>query len=216
MAENNIAWRRFPLYDYVRYPTAGTTQITFFNVPLGGTDPVSSAGKTMEQTNVQKSGQLGYPFVIHQLRLDVRLLPKARQPSAIAALTRYTTNDITDAANALTNLLGQGNLNIKIGQKSYYDINQPFRMAPAGFGVDLVSTTGAGASAPDQAVWVQQPQCKPYALTPSQFVAADQIISMTIDFPNATSPALTALIASADPKLEIGLILDGYAGFVVQ
>ena len=216
MAENNIAWRRFPLYDYVRYATAGTNQITFFNVPLGGTDPVSTLGKTMEQTNVQKSGQLGYPFVIHQMRLDVRLLPKTRQPSAISSLTRYTTNDITDVANAITNLLGQGNLNIKIGQKSYYDINQPFKMAPAGFWTDFTSTTGAGASAPDQAVWVQQPQSKPYALTPSQFIAADQIIQMTVDFPNANSPALTGLIASADPRLEIGLILDGYAGFLVQ
>jgi hypothetical protein len=208
---NNVQWKRFPLYDYIRYPAAGTTSLTFFSVPLGGTDPVSSSAKTFEQTNVQKSGQLGYPFVIHQFRLDVRLLPKTRQPAAISALTDYVWDDVGDAASALENLLGQGVLNFKIGQKSYFDINKPFRTCKSGFGVSLPSDAGAAG-----AVHVQQAEGKPYAVTPPQYVAPDQIITVTVDFFNATSPALTGLIAGADPRLEVGLILDGYAGFAVQ
>lgn len=208
---NNIQWKRFPLYDYIRYTTAGTTSLTFFSVPLGGTDPVSSTAKTFEQTNVQKSGQLGYPFVIQQIRTDVRLLPKNRQLAGISGLTDYVWDDIGDAASALENLLGQGVLNFKIGQKSYYDINKPFRACPSGFGVCITSDAGAAS-----AVHVQQPQAKPYAMTPPQYIGADQIITVSIDFPNATSPALTALIAGVDPRLEVGIILDGYAGFAVQ
>lgn len=208
---NNIQWKRFPLYDYIRYPAAGTTSLTFFSVPLGGTDPVSSSAKTFEQTNVQKSGQLGYPFVIQQIRTDVRLLPKNRQPAGISALTDYVWDDIGDAAEAINNLLSQGVLNFKIGQKAYYDINKPFMKCTAGFGVDITSEAGAAGT-----VHVQQPQSKPYAMTPPQYIGADQIITVSIDFANATSPALTALIASADPRLEVGIILDGYAGFAVQ
>lgn len=208
---NNVQWKRFPLYDYVRYPTAGTTSLTFYSVPLGSTDPNSSLAKTMEQTNVQKSGQLGYPFVIHQFRLDVRLLPKARQHADILALNDYVWDDIGDAADALSNLLGQGVLNFQIGQKSYFDINKPFRSCPSGFGVNIVSNSGAAGT-----VHVQQNLGKPYAVTPPQYVAPDQIISVTVDFYNATSPALTNLIASVSPRLEIGLILDGYAGFNIQ
>lgn len=208
---NNIQWKRFPLYDFIRYPTAGTTSLTFFSVPLGGTDPVSSSAKTMEQTNVQKSGQLGYPFVIHQFRMDVRLLPKTRQPAAISALADYVWDDIGDAATALQNLLGQGVLNFKIGQKSYFDINKPFRACPPAYGVDIVSDSGAAGT-----VHVQPNLGKSYAVTPPQYIGADQIITVTVDFANATSPALTGLIAATDPRLEIGLILDGYAGFAVQ
>lgn len=208
---NNVQWKRFPLYDYIRYAPAGSSSLTFFSVPLGGTDPVSSAAKTMEQTNVQKSGQLGYPFVVHQFRLDVRLLPKTRQPAAISALTDYVWDDIGDVGEALENLLGQGVLNISIGQKSYFDVNKPFRACKSGFGVNITSEAGAAGT-----VHVQQAIGQPYAVTPPQYIAPDQILTVTVDFPNANSPALTGLIAASDPRLEIGLILDGYAGFNVQ
>ena len=211
MANEQVQWKRFPLYDYIRYPVAGTTSLSFFNVPLGGTDPVSSAAKTLEQTNVQKSSQLGYPFVIHQFRLDMRLLPKARQHATVLALTDYVWDDIGDVAEELENLLGQGVLNFKIGQKTYYDVNKPFRYCPAGFGVSITSEAGAADT-----VHVQAPASKPYALTPPQYIESDQIITVSVDFANATSPALTGLIASQDARLEVGLILDGYAGFAVQ
>jgi hypothetical protein len=68
---------RQPYYDTVRYQTAGTTQIAFFTVPIGGTDPVGSNQKTLEQTNLVKSGSLGQIFfVLTQIRCYVNLVPE--------------------------------------------------------------------------------------------------------------------------------------------
>jgi len=42
------------------------------------------------------------------------------------------------------------------GKKTYFDIEQPFRFCPTGFGVDIISTTGFGAAnVTNSSVWQQ-------------------------------------------------------------
>jgi len=59
-----------PLYDRNTVATSGTTQLNFFQVPLGGTPPGGAAPKTQVQTNMDQGGSLPYPknFEIHAIR----------------------------------------------------------------------------------------------------------------------------------------------------
>jgi len=59
-----------PLYDRNTAGTSGTTQMNYFQVPLGGTAPGSAVPKTQVQTNMDQGGSLPYPknFEIHALR----------------------------------------------------------------------------------------------------------------------------------------------------
>lgn len=62
---------RQPQYDFIRYPTAGTTSISFLNVALGNTDPNSSLAKTLEQTNLSKPRSFGQNYFILDRKSNV-------------------------------------------------------------------------------------------------------------------------------------------------
>src|SRR6267154_2508709 len=54
-----------PFYDYQTYPTAGTTQILFFQVPTG------QSSKTLGDTNMTLAGQMPSPttFLIDNIQV---------------------------------------------------------------------------------------------------------------------------------------------------
>src|SRR5579885_1211845 len=58
-----------PLYDQNTVATSGTTQLNYFQVPLGGT--AGGVLKTQVNTNMDQGGSLPYPknFEIHAIRL---------------------------------------------------------------------------------------------------------------------------------------------------
>lgn len=60
-----------PLYDRNTVATSATTQLNFFQVPLGGTPPGGAEAKTQVSTNMDQGGSLPYPknFEIHAIRL---------------------------------------------------------------------------------------------------------------------------------------------------
>ena len=60
-----------PLYDRNTVATAGTGQLNFFQVPLGGTAAGAVVAKTQVETNMDQGGSLPYPknFEIHAIRL---------------------------------------------------------------------------------------------------------------------------------------------------
>lgn len=214
--------QRWCFYDYIRYPTAGTTQLTFFANALGATDPVSNLGKTAEQTNVSKSRSFGQVyFIIQQIRSHIHFLPKARQVSGISSDADLLFNALNPMWNAINNLSGQGVLTIKIGQKEYFDVEQPFRFCPPGFGIELYKHASSYVQADSDAQqswwWQQSPDPKDvYSMTPPQMIEPEQTIEVTIDFPNGVSPALTSLVNSVNPAVDIGLIFDGYIARPVQ
>ena len=204
-------FHRWSFYDYVRYPTAGGTQLTFFSIPLGGTDPNSSLGKTMEQTNVPKARSFGQVyFFVQQIRTHLHVLAKNRQHATISGDADVITSTYSDMMNALLNLSGQGVLNFPIGSKHYFDIVKPFETCPPGFGVNI-SQHASSASAADRYLFQQSNKLDDvYSVTPAQMIEPEQTVEITIDFPNATSPALTGLVNAVDPRLDVGVILDGY------
>ena len=221
----NLQIQRYTYYDYVRYNNAGATSIRFFSIPLGGTDPTSTTSKTLEQTNVKRSGEFEYPFIISQIKTDIMILPAGavgstftRQPAAITNLVDLNTSQQGYGApngvyTALYNLAGTGVLNISFGQKQYFDIEQPFKFCPRGFGltIDQISANGPGAF-PGLTLRTGQSQDPRdvYIVTPPVLVERNQTIEATIDFPNGVSPAIPAL-AGQNTNVDIGLILDGFA-----
>lgn len=211
---------RFVFYDYVDYPTAGTTEIQFFAQPMGSTDTYNSSKvKTLEQCNFPESRSFGrVGFRMRQIRTHIRVKPKARQVSAISTATNAITSGYGALMEKLFNLSLQGVLLINIGQKEFWDIGQPFLTCPPGFGPTILDFGGqkTNASSNSQALWYQQDPCSKsvYSVDPEQLIEAGQTFSARIVFDNAASPALTNIYPNtsggATPQVEIGLMFEGY------
>lgn len=211
---NNWQMSRWCFYDYIRYTVAGVNTLDFFAVALGQSDPVSATAKTLEQTNVTKTRSFGQVyFILQQIRTHIHLLPKQRQHATWIADPNATYREASDYYKPMYNILNQGVLNIKIGQKDYFDIPQPFRLCPPGFGVDVHQSSVAGgvADSADNFWWQQSDEPKDvYNVTPPQMIEPEQNLEVRINFDNANSPALTAAVLGIDPKVDIGVIFEGY------
>lgn len=212
---------RQPMYDYVRYNDAGVTSQSFFSVPLGNTDPVSALPKTLEQTNMNKPGSIGQNyFIAQEIRCDARLLPKGRQASALSSDTDLLSTTITNAASKFTELLRRGVLTWVIGDKTFQVIQRPFVECPPGFGVDHIHHAYrmlAGVIGEPTIFVTANPHRKNvWALTPPQLIEPEQTFTMRIDYPDGTSPVFTSLVNSADIRLELGILLDGYIARAAQ
>lgn len=206
----NWQTHRWQFYDYVRYNVAGVSQLQFFVNPQGAADPVSTNGKSLEETNCPKARSFGQVyFVIQQIRTHIDLLPKSRQATGIKDQNNLIGNLWSPTMKTLERLSHQGVLNIKIGQKDYYDIDQPFINCPPGFGPQITQHASYANTSPS--VWFLQSDRlgDVYNVTPPQMIEPEQTIDLTIDFPNANSPAI-AQVNSTDVRLNIGVILDGY------
>lgn len=217
---SNLQIQRYTYYDYVRYNTAGVTSLRFFSIPLGGTDPTSTLSKTLEQTNLKRSGEFEYPFIISQIKTDIFILPYSRQNAAIQAVTDLNTSAQGYGApngvyTATYNLASTGLLNISFGQKQYFDIEQPFKFCPRGFGLSvdqITANTPAPGTFPALTLRTGQSQDPRdvYIVTPPVLVERNQTIEATIDFPQGTSPTIPTIAGQA-VNIDIGLILDGFA-----
>lgn len=203
------AMHRWSYYDYVRLTNAGVNSLSFFAVAVGGTDPVSNAAKTREQTNAEKTRSFGQVYyVIQQVRTHVHVLPKNRQLAGIADDADVITTTYSAMMPELMQLAGMGVLRIQIAAKQYFEINQPFKFAPPGMGVEICQHASAQTT---EAMWWQQSPCLGdcYPLTPPQLIEPEQTFEANIEFPNANTPTIPT-VSSAAPRIDIGLIFDGY------
>lgn len=206
--------QRWQFYDYIRYPAAGTTQLRFFSIALGGTDPVSTLAKTLEQTNLSKGASFGQVyFIIQQIRTHAFFLPKSRQNATIAADADVIYTTMSDAMSKFNELMRDGVLNISILAKKYFDIERPLVTAPPGFGLTIYQHASSFLAAfPRAGIWAtQNPNASSvYDCNPPQVVEPEQSFEVTLDYPNSLSPVFTGLVDSVDPRIDIGVIFDGY------
>jgi len=208
---------RWSFYDYVQLNPLGDTQLQFFNVPVGGTDPnIAGFTKTYEDTNLQEVRSFGrINFLVKQIRVHIRILAKNRQVAGIAALASAVSNDYTALANYLVQFSQLGVLLITLGQKEYWDIPQPLITCPAGFGLDLIRQgANTAAVSPAESAWLQSASNAEsiYTVQPEQLIEAGQTFNAKIQYDNANYPALTNLMTGGTltPKVQIGLIFDGF------
>lgn len=222
---------RYFFYDYVRVPTGGTSQLQFFRVPAGANDPnVTGVQKTIEQTNVPKSTSFGQNyFALSAIRTHVNLLPKNRQPAAIAASTRAVSRGYSGryegTMQTIYNFLNQGTLEIGFGDKQYLTLERPFVNVPPGAGVEIGSISGNYpatnvATGPNKytALWTQQ-SIDPrniFVVSPTLIIEPEQTINVAVNFYGANSPAFTNTFIVDDtptyatPNIEVGCVFDGY------
>jgi hypothetical protein len=211
LARYNV--RRQPYYDFIRYPVAGTTELSFMVNPLGSVDPVSGLQKTIEETNVTRTAELPQNFILTQIRMDAYILPKNRQASAIQAVgDLYNSNKLVAVQAALLNLAGQGVLRIGFGDKEYFTIEKPIRKCPPGYGVEIWQLPGSN---PGQTSLLQNLAVRPssnpldvWNVTPIVFIEKSQTIAARLVFPDGVSPTIPQ-VASADVAVNIGLTFDG-------
>jgi hypothetical protein len=210
---------RFQYYDYVRLNPTGTNRLTFFSNPIGAVDPISTLSKTLEETNIRRSGELDERFAIMQVRTSIDVLPIKRQPTAIAALPGPAVQSLTSTYQALRNLNFQGVLSVNFGQKNFIQIEQPFQTCPPGYGPSIrtLSAVGAAGFAPVSQFTAQSVDPRDvYVMDPAIFVEKGQTFGATIDFYMNNSVTLPIVTGTDRAAVNIGVILDGYVIRPVQ
>lgn len=213
--------QRWQYYDYVRLNVAGVNRLTFMSNPLGSVDPVGLNPKTLEETNLRRSGELDLPFVIMQIKTAIQVLPAARQAGGVSAVTNLiAAGGLTPVMRALRNMANLGVLNVSFGQKNYFQIEQPFQKCPPGYGPAIVNygatDTGTGTFMPASMWYTASVDPRDvYAVTPPVFIEKSQTLEATIDFYLANTPVIPQ-IGGADVEVQVGLIFDGYVVRPVQ
>lgn len=212
-------------YDFVRLNPAGTNQVSFFSNPIGATDPIATTSKTLEQTNSVKAASFGQEFfALTQIRTYAGFLPKVRQPATFAAATSVIYQGYTSLANSamerMNELIHRGVLNVKFAQKLYYQIQQPFLTAPAGFGIDVSSAGAAKLAAAivkdNYFIRSDNRAQSVYNVDPIQIIEPEIQVEVTIDFPDGVTPVFTNTAVlddnttTATPNIEVAVIFDGY------
>jgi len=224
--------QKWSFYDFIRYPAAGTTELNFFAIAQGGIDPVSGLSKTLEETTCPKTRSFGnVTFVLEQIRLVLHTLPKQRQPASVLAQNVIFNSDGYSALdNMKVSLAGNGVLYIKIGQKDYFDIPQPFLKCPPARGVNIIQhaaskQAGAAAEVGIKSMIFQQSTKREdvYKLTPKQVIEPEQTFEVKIQFPAGNSPAVPFILQTVvnnptgiQPYMNIGLFFDGYIARNIQ
>ncbi len=207
----NLRWQQ---YDYARYNPAGISSLSWFTVPQGGVDPVSSLPKTAEQTNLTASGTFGQVgMLIQQIRLHALILPLGRQVATIKNDADVLWTTMSNMMSKYLELLRRGTLQIFIQNKEFFTIARPFLRCPPGFGV-TIQQHGASYISGFTAfsIWVQQsPKSDDiFDLNPPQFIEPNQTFQAQLNYFDGTGPVFTGLVDSVDPAIDVGLIFDGY------
>lgn len=216
---NQLQIQRWQYWDYIRLAPLGTNRLTFFSNPIGSVDPIGGNAKTLEETNVRRSGELDLPFVIMQVKTVIEILPKQRQPAAIIALADGIIQQLTPVHRVLRNMANLGVLSIDFGQKNTFQIEQPFQKCPPGYGPSIRSiggTAAAGPAAQESLYYSQSMDPRDvYVVSPPVFVEKGQTFQTVIDFFLINTPAIP-VVAAATPLVQVGIVLDGYVVRPVQ
>lgn len=209
--------QRWPFYDQVRYPAAGTVALPLMQIPVGSVDPNSGLGKTTEQTNITMPGSFGNVYyIINQIRTLAHLIPHGRQHATIIADADVIYTTYTNCMDKLLELQRRGVLTFSIGFKEQLQVQSPFLRAPAGFGIDInqhsSSFVAGGAVFTKAACWVtnDNDEANCWNQTPPQIIEPNQQFALRIDWPDGLGPVFTNLVDGVSPAVDIQIIFDGY------
>lgn len=204
------------LFDFQIYPTAGTTQMTFFAQPKGQGNSSSpgNAGnvKTYADTNMELAGQLPSPqaFIAESIEI-VTFAGSSTAANTFATVTPMefstTAAATVDASINDVNAIGvAGWLDLYIGSKTY------LRDAPLGafppktfLALDAaVALQGNGQTVTSTMATIANAKWsgRPYYLDPPITLRATQNFNITLNWP-------VAVATPSGFNARIGVILDG-------
>lgn len=160
-----------PIYDRKNYPAAGTFELIYFSIPVGGTDTLIRAGaaasvtKTRRDTNLEQQGVIPTKaFKIHGFSLC--FIPVQQAASATGVSGAASTPSILDD---MMRLMYGGFMEFRIVDKPYLYL--PLHKIPAtgvlrgtafaagipAGGIASVSAGGPGTGAPRDIYWIGIP-----------------------------------------------------------
>jgi hypothetical protein len=130
---NRYEQSRATLYDGLVYPAAGTTQLSFFSVPIGqGVSVLGAGAKNLSDTNLTLAGQLPstQKFLIERIALKVQ--PSTPSNNASIIDPAYLGAPIQfDPINDVWYILRSGNLTLTLANKVYVQ-EAPLDVFPPG------------------------------------------------------------------------------------
>ena len=181
-----------PLYDSVTYPAAGSTQLTFFALPIGqGTTsaPSATGTKTEADTNLTNAGLLPAGNSFYCTGIEFHFLPGVTPANGPGAdnLVGLFWNDVWTFAKA-------GWARFRIQNRDYIVDGPAMNFPPSSrlAGVaSVTSTLTSGASTMDQINYAAVAGV-PYHIVPT-YITSNQAFTVQLNYPAAVAlPSNTA------------------------
>jgi hypothetical protein len=207
---------RWQWYSYVTYPSAGSTQLTFFGQVAG------QAGVTLQDTNLPKAGSFGQThFQLKSISTDIQIA--ANDVDGFTRANQASLDTRALASDYLGGFVQAGVLNFSVGARPFATIVKPFQYAPPpGSPLDLDNSyvnqisaapiPAAGAAQVSGVPWVTQTKMRSnvYFTDPNILIEAEQQFTVTLDFPSGVVPVLaTNVVNDSTNPLKVGVIFDG-------
>lgn len=202
LSDWDVIWD--PLYDFVVYPSAGATQLSFFSTPQGqGTTsaPGASGSKTLADTNMDTSSQLGKGNQFYVTGLEMLFFPSnpiGDGGLGISAVGAFVNNVYNVGKSGVVTLeVGSGRTYIQQGPLQLFPPSTRLAIAAA------LASTGNTAVATsvgeiNYATWSGEV----YTIVPL-LLDANQTFTFKV-----TWPAVVAAASGADHRM--GARLRGY------
>jgi hypothetical protein len=111
---------RQSLYDSQQYVAAGSTNLSFFNIPLGqGTSWTGTGAKNLEDTNMQLAGQLPQNNAMLVQSIEVEFWPVTPTVAADMPSINVTPSVVYPTINDVYIFRRAGSLIFNVGNKQY-------------------------------------------------------------------------------------------------
>lgn len=210
--QSEIVRQRF--YDYQLYPTAGVTQMSFFQAPIGQgitTAPGGTVGtgKTLFDTNLELGGTLpsGKAFMIESI--EVLFFPGSVNTAQTYTLQAVSTSAAVAAAaqlaqlNDVNSFYQSGMLELNILSKNYLRETPLIAFPPKTyFSLDAALASNSATTFSLNAVNMRAAG-RPYYIDPTIALQPSVNFEVLLRFP-------AAVATPSGFNARVGLILDGY------
>jgi len=189
---------RQPLYDSQVYPTAGGTQLTFFQQPVGAgitsaLGAVVSSGKTYADTNMVLPGQLPNGIAFQAESVEVNFLPGKSAaantflPADISAFAVAAAATVLGSANDVGTIMQSGWLELNILAKNYLR-DQPLMKFPPKCSIDLSAAVASNSATVGEAGQVfTKAVGRPYYLEPKVTIQPTMNFEVVLKWPGAVA-----------------------------
>lgn len=209
--QQDIIWN--PLYDFLAYPSAGSTLFTFFATAQGaGTSSAPGAGavaKTAYDTNLTINNQLTMGNAFYGVRSETLFYPgvsNAALPLAVLPGRANVPTTVGIFANDVWSVLNGGLKTLAIGTDRKYINDGPLSMFPpvtrlamqAALAGDAITTAG-------QEICYAAASGEPYRLV-DIYIQSNQQFTLTYGY----------AAAIPTPSQQIGRIGERWGGYLIR
>lgn len=167
-----------PLYDSQLYPAAGTGQMTFFQVPVGG----GATAKTLSNTNMKSAGQMPSPQSFLIKEISIQWYPGQTTSAPVQGPVAAAT--VIGALNDMAKVFRTGYLSLDIGSKNYLQHGPLDQFPPRSHLNAAVAITDATTAASALCSRIEVPfiDGEVYEITPIM-LEPNQNFSVTLNWP---------------------------------